>query len=137
MLLAIQKTQETFVINLYSNAHSHSLQLLPANAAGKLHVGWHDGDALGVKGAEVGILEEGREVCLGGLLQGHDGVALEPQITLDTSGHLPNKTLKGKLADEKLRGLLVAANLAKSHSAGAIPVQFLDPSALSGFAGRC
>ena len=40
--------------------------------------GWHDGDPLGVDGAQVGVLEEADEVGLAGLLQGHHGGALEP-----------------------------------------------------------
>jgi len=47
-----------------------SLFSLSADAAGELHVLGHDGDTLGVEGAQVGVLEETDEVCLGGLLQG-------------------------------------------------------------------
>ena len=35
-----------------------NLPLLAADASGKLHVLWHDGDALGVDGTKVGVLEE-------------------------------------------------------------------------------
>ena len=34
------------------------LPVLAADASGKLHVLWHDGDAFGVDGTEVGVLEE-------------------------------------------------------------------------------
>jgi hypothetical protein len=44
------------------------LQSFAPDAAGKLHVPGHDGDPLGVDGAEVGVLEESDEVCLGGVL---------------------------------------------------------------------
>ena len=45
------------------------LAALTADAAGELDVLGHDGDPLGVDGAEVGVLEEGDEVGLGGFLQ--------------------------------------------------------------------
>ena len=32
-----------------------------------------DGHTLSVDSSQVGVLEEGHQVCLGGLLEGHDG----------------------------------------------------------------
>jgi len=58
------------------------LGALAADAAGELDVLRHDGDALGVDGAQVGVLEEADQVCLGGLLQGEDGGGLEAQVRL-------------------------------------------------------
>ena len=49
-----------------------------------------DGDTLGVDGAEVGILEEGDEVGLDGLLEGTDGRRLEAEIGLEVLGNLTN-----------------------------------------------
>ena len=46
----------------------------------------HDADALGVDGAEVGVLEESDQVGLSGLLQGKDGRALEAEIVLEVCG---------------------------------------------------
>ena len=56
---------------------------LSADPARELYVLGHDGDALGVDGAEVGVLEEGDEVGLGRLLQRADGGALEAQVVLE------------------------------------------------------
>ena len=47
-------------------------EALSANATGQLNVLGHDGDALAVDGAEVGVLEETDEVGLGCLLKGQD-----------------------------------------------------------------
>jgi hypothetical protein len=58
------------------------LGALAADAAGELDVLGHDGDALGVDGAEVGVLEEADQVRLGGLLQGEDGGGLEAEVRL-------------------------------------------------------
>lgn len=49
-----------------------------------------DGDTLGVDGAQVGVLKEGDEVRLDGLLQGTDGGRLEAQVGLEVLGDLTN-----------------------------------------------
>ena len=108
------------------------LRALATDAAGKLDVLGHDGHTLGVDGAQVGILEEANKVCLGSLLQSKDGGALEAQIRLEVLGDLANEALERKLADEQVRGLLVAADLAKSHGTGAVAMGLLDTSG-----GRC
>ena len=59
-----------------------SLVALAAKAPREGKVFWLDGDTLGVDGGEVGVLEEGDEVCLSGLLEGHDGGGLEAEIGL-------------------------------------------------------
>nr|XP_041569802.1 uncharacterized protein LOC105758485 [Taeniopygia guttata] len=79
---------------------------LTADAAGQLDVLGHDGDALGVDGAQVGVLEEPHQVGLAGLLQRHDGRALEAQVGLEVLRDLAHQPLEGQLADQQLRGLL-------------------------------
>ena len=90
---------------------------LAANAAGELDVAGHDGDALGVDGAEVGVLEEGDDVGLGGLLEGAEGVRLETTVGLEVLGDLADEALEGELADEQVCGALVAADLAEGDGA--------------------
>jgi hypothetical protein len=95
------------------------LGTLTADAAGQLHVLGHHGDALGVDGAQVGVLEKTNEVGLAGFLKSHDGGGLEAEIGLEILGNLTHETLEGRAADQKLGGLLVLADLAKGDSAGA------------------
>ena len=104
----------------------HFLGAFSTDSAGQLDVLGHDGDALGVDGAEVGILEESDEVGLGRLLQSHDGGALEAEIGLEVLGDLADETLKGELADEKLGRLLVTPDLTKSHGSGPVTMGLLD-----------
>ena len=104
------------------------LRPLAADPPGQLDVLGHDGDPLGVDGAQVGILEETDEVGLAGLLKGHNGGALEPQVSLEVLSDLPDQTLEGQLADEELSGLLVPSDLSESDSAGPVPVGLLDAS---------
>ena len=77
-----------------------------------MHVLHLNGDALGVDGAQVGVLEKIHQVGLGGLLQGQQSGALHAQVGLEVLGDLAHQALEGQLADEQLRGLLVAADLA-------------------------
>ena len=109
------------------------LGALATDAAGKLDVLWHDGDALGVDGAEVCVLKEVDEVCLGGLLEGRDGGGLEAEVGLEVLGNLADEALEGELADEQLGGLLVAADLTESDGTGAEAVGLLH--AASGWGG--
>ena len=65
-------------------------------------------------GAQVGVLEQGDEVGLDGLLEGTDGGRLEAEVGLEVLGNLTDQTLEGELADEQLGGLLVATDLTES-----------------------
>lgn len=99
-----------------------------ADTTSELYVLRHDGDTLGVDGAQVGVLEETDEVGLASLLQGHDGRALEAEIGLEVLSDLANETLERKLADEKLRALLVATDLTQGDGSGPVTVRLLHTS---------
>ena len=68
-----------------------------ADTTGQLDVLGHDGDALSVDGAQVRVLKATDQVSLTGLLQGHDGRALEAQVRLEILGDLADEALE--LAD--------------------------------------
>ena len=50
---------------------------LSADSAGQLNVLGHDGDALGVDGAQVGVFKQTNKVSLASFLQRHYSRALE------------------------------------------------------------
>ena len=104
---------------------SGNLSTLSTDTAGQLDVLGHDGDPLGVDGTQVGVLKETHEVSLASLLQSHDSRALEPQVSLEVLGNLPDQTLEGELADEKLGGLLVPPDLPEGDGARPVPVGLL------------
>ena len=79
-------------------------------------------------GTQVGVLKQSNEVGFTGFLEGSHGRALEPQVGLEVLGNLTNQTLKGKLADEQLSGLLVAPDFTKSHGTGLVAMRLLDTS---------
>jgi len=87
-----------------------------------------DGDTLGVDSAQVGIFEEGDEVCLNGLLKSTDGGRLEAKIGLEVLCDLTDQTLEWEFADEQLSGLLVTTNLTESDSSWLVSVGLLDTS---------
>jgi len=101
------------------------LSTLTTDPPGKLNVLGHDGDPLGVDGAQVGVLKQANQVGLAGLLQGHDSRALEPQVGLEVLSNLPHQALEGQLADEELSGLLVPPDLTEGHCARPVPVWLL------------
>ena len=120
-----------------TTCRANSLRALATDAARQLDVLGLDGHTLGVDGREVGVLEEANQVGLGGLLEGQDGRALEAEVRLELLGNLANQALEGELADQQLRGLLVAADLAESDSARSVAVRLLDASSRGGgLAGR-
>jgi hypothetical protein len=116
-----------------------TLRALAADPAGQLDVLGEDGDAFGVDGAEVGVLEETYQVRLTGLLEGHDGRGLEAEFGLEVRGDLADEALEGELTEEELGRLLVASDFAESDGAGPISVGFLhssgDRGALAGGLG--
>jgi len=87
-----------------------------------------DGNTLGVDSAQVGVLEEGDEVSLNGLLKSTDGGRLEAEVRLEVLCDLTNKTLEGELADEQLGGLLVTTDLTESDGSWLVSVGLLDTS---------
>ena len=87
-------------------------------------------------GAQVGVLEKTNKVGLASLLEGHDGGALEPEVSLEVLGDLPDQTLEGELADQKLGGLLVPPDLSEGNCSGSVAMGLLDTSSGWGrFAG--
>ena len=102
------------------------LGALATDPPGQLDVLGHDGDPLGVDGAEVGVLKQADQVGLASLLQSHDSRALEPQVGLEVLSNLPHQALEGQLADEELGGLLVPPDLTEGHCARPVPVGLLD-----------
>ena len=65
-------------------------------------------------GAQVGVLEQGDEVSLDGLLESTDGGGLEAEVRLEVLSDFTDETLEGQLADQELSALLVTTDLTKS-----------------------
>ena len=95
------------------------LSTLASDASSELDVFRHDGDSLGMDGAEIGVFEEANEVSLGGFLEGQDSRALEAEIGLEVLRDLSHEALEGKLTDQELRALLILPDLSQGHSAWA------------------
>ena len=61
-------------------------------------------------------------------LQGTDGGGLEPQVSLEVLGDLPDQPLEGQLADQQLCRLLVTPDLTQGNCAGPVPMWLLHSS---------
>jgi len=79
-----------------------------------------------VDGAEVGILEEGDEVGLDGLLERADGGTLEAEVGFEVLRDFTDKTLEGELSDQELGRFLVATNLTESDGTRLVAMRLLD-----------
>ena len=101
-----------------SKEAKHPLRTLTPQAASELDILALDGDTLGVDGAQVGILEEGDEVSLDGLLEGADGGRLEAQVGFEVLCDFTDQALEGELADQQLGGFLVATDFTESDGSG-------------------
>ena len=104
------------------------LSSLATDSSGQLNVLGHNGDPLGVDGAEVGVFEQSDQVGLAGFLQSHHGGALEAQVSLEVLGDLTHKALEGELANEQFCGFLVAPDLTESDCSRLVAVRLLDTS---------
>jgi hypothetical protein len=85
-----------------------------------------------VDGAQVGVLKEGDEVSLDGLLESADGRRLEAKIRLEILRNLTDETLEGKLADQELGRLLVTTDLTESDGTRLVAVRLLDTTGRGG-----
>ena len=92
------------------------LSTLATNASGQLDVLGHDGDTLGVNGAQVSVFEQTDKVGLACFLEGTDSSALETQVSLEILGNFTNKTLEWQFADQQFSRFLVTTNFTKSNS---------------------
>ena len=113
------------------------LRSLSTDAASQLDILGHDGDTLGMDSTKVGVLEETHKVSLGRLLQGKHGGSLEAEVSLEVLGDLTHKSLEGELADKKLGGLLVSADLSESHGTGSVAMGLLDSASGGGRLAVC
>ena len=113
-----------------------SLGAFPTDAASQLDVLGHDGHALGMDRAKVGVLEKADQVRLRGLLERHHRGGLEPEVRLEVLSDLADEALEGQLPDEELGGFLVAPDLTERHGPGTVPMRLLHATgggrALSG-----
>ena len=99
---------------------------LTADSAGELHVLGHDGDTLGMDGAEVGVLEEADHVSLRGLLEGKDGRGLETELVSVLRSDLTDESLEGEFSNEKLGALLESSDFSESDGSWSESVWLLD-----------
>ena len=90
------------------NNHSNNAERWPC----QLRVLGHDGNALGMNGAQVGILKQANKVSFRSFLKSKYRRALEMQIILEILSNLTNQALEWCLANQKVRRLLILAIVA-------------------------
>ena len=116
---------------------ANNLSTFSTDAASELDVLGHDGNPLGVDGAQVGVLEKSYQVSFRGFLKGHDGRGLETEVGLEVLGDFTDQTLERELPDEELSALLVTTDFTESYGTGPVPVGLLDTSCGRGGLASC
>ena len=101
---------------------------LSSDSSGELHVLWHDGDSLGVDGAEVGVFEKTNHVGLSGFLESEDSRGLESEVVLEVVGDFSHESLEWKFSNEELGGLLELSDVSEGNSSWSESVWSLDSS---------
>ena len=109
-----------------------NLSTFSTDTASELDVLGHDGDTLGVDGAQVCILKQTNQVGLASFLESSNSRTLEPEVSLEILGNLTDQALEGELADEQLCGLLVSSDLTQGHGARSVPVGLLHSPSRGG-----
>jgi histone H3 len=79
----------------------------------KLNVLGHDGNTLGVNGAQVCILKHANKVSLWSLLERKHCRALETQVVIEILSNLSYQTLEWCLANQKVSQLFVFPDVSK------------------------
>ena len=92
----------------------HDLSSFSSDSSSQLDVLWHDGNSLGVDGAQVGVFKKTNQVSFGGFLESHDSGRLESKIGLEVLGDFTNQPLEGELSDQELSWFLVSPDFSKS-----------------------
>jgi len=105
---------------------TNNLSSLATDTSSQLDVLGHNGDPLGVNGAQVGVLKESDEVSLASFLESHDGGALEAQVGLEVLSDLTDQTLEWEFPDQQLGAFLVSPDLTESNGSGPVSVGLLD-----------
>ena len=109
-------------------SEANHLSTFATDTASQLDVLWHNGDTLGVDGAQVGIFEKTNQVSLASLLQSQDSWALESEISLEVLGDFTNKTLEWQFPDQEFSALLVTSDFTESDGSWPVSVWFLYSS---------
>jgi hypothetical protein len=98
----------------------------------ELHVLWHDGNSLGVDGAEVSVFEKSNHVGFSGLLEGEDGGALESKVILELRSDFSDESLERKLSDEELGALLEFSDFSECDCSWSESMWLLDSTGWGG-----
>jgi hypothetical protein len=107
---------------------SSDLSAFASDTTSQLDVLWHDGDSLGMDGAQVGVYELSNQISFAGFLQGYNSGVLESQIGLEVLSDLTDQTLERQFADQQFSRFLIATDFSESHCTGTITMWFLDSS---------
>ena len=112
------------------------LSSFSSDSSSQLDIFWHNGDSLGVDGAQVGVFEEADQVSFGGFLKSHDGRALESEIGFEILGNFSDQSLEWKFSHEQFGGFLVSSDFSESDGSWSESMWLFDTTGgWGGFSG--
>ena len=103
-----------------------NLSTLSSDSSCQLDVLWHNGDPLGVDGAQIGVFEKTNQVSFWGFLQSCDSSRLESQVSFEVLSDFSDQSLERQFSDEQFSRFLVSSDLSKSNSSWSVSVWLLD-----------
>jgi len=115
-----------WLFSSYRQKLAGRLSAFASDSSRQLDILRHDGDSLGVDGAQVGVFEQANQVRFGRFLQRQDRGGLESQVSLEILGDFSDQSLERQLSDEQFRGLLVLADFSQRDGTRAVSVRLLD-----------
>ncbi|KAH3669845.1 hypothetical protein OGATHE_002657 [Ogataea polymorpha] len=112
------------------------LRSLTSQSSSKLNILLLDGNSLSVNSTQVGVLKEGNEVSLNGLLQSTDSRGLESQVGLEVLCNFSDQSLEWQFSDKQFSRFLESSDFSQGNSTWLISVWLLDTtSSWSGLSG--
>ena len=103
-----------------------NLSTLSSDSSCQLDVLWHNGDPLGVDGAQIGVFEKTNQVSFWGFLQSCDSSRLESQVSFEVLSDFSDQSLERQFSDEQFSWFLVSSDLSESNGTRSVTMRFLD-----------
>ena len=115
LVILVGKLKE-MLVSMFFHVVTIVVIIVTSHSSGKLHVLSHDGDSLGMDGAEASILENADEIGLGCLLKGNECLSLESKVVVDVTANVSDKSLEWSSWNEKISALLIPFDLSERDS---------------------
>ena len=109
---AVRELEEDFVSGLWLEVSVVDVAV-SADSSGEVHILLEDSGALGVDGAEVGVLEDSDDVSFRSFLEGKESLRLESEFVIEIRADASDKSLERGAWKEVADRFLIFLNLSE------------------------